>query len=83
MEGCDALTRRIAVHADRISTAVRAVDDSRLIFFAGVTWGNVGPGFTAPPGGMEFANRSVLAFHYYSPPQMGPRRHVERFIAGL
>lgn len=54
---------------DRINAAVRAVDQDVLIFFAGVTWDDLGSGFTAAPGGAEYANRSVLAFHYYDPPQ--------------
>ena len=32
-----------------------------------------GPGFTHPPGGAAHANRSVLAYHYYSPPQTSVR----------
>jgi len=54
---------------DRISAAVRKVDEQVLLFFAGVTWGNLGAGFTAAPGGKEYASRSVLAYHYYAPPQ--------------
>ena len=51
---------------DNISKAVRAVSPDALIFFAGVTWDDEGSGFTAPPGGAAEANRSVLAYHYYS-----------------
>jgi len=47
---------------------VRKVDEDRLIFFAGVTWDDLGVGFKTPPGGNEEANRSVIAYHYYSPP---------------
>jgi len=54
---------------DRINAAVRAVDKDVLLFFGGVTWDDLGAGFSAVPGGKEFANRSVLAFHYYEPPQ--------------
>ena len=42
---------------DRIAKAVRAVDDDRLIFFAGVTWDDFGVGFSHPPGGAEYAER--------------------------
>ena len=55
---------------DKISASVREVDTEVLIFFAGVTWGDFGAGFTAPPGGIDFSNRSVLSFHYYAPPQI-------------
>lgn len=55
---------------DRVSAAIRAVNADVLLFFAGVTWDDAGAGFTAPPGGAHFANRSVLAYHYYRPPQI-------------
>jgi endoglycosylceramidase len=54
---------------DRVNAAVRKVDPDVLLFFAGVTWGDLGAGFTAAPGGDEYASRSVLAYHYYEPPQ--------------
>ena len=53
---------------DRINKAVREVDDDVLIFFAGSTFGDLGSGFTHPPGGSEYANRSVLSYHYVSAP---------------
>lgn len=55
---------------DRIAAAVARVDPTRLIFFAGMTWDDFGPGFKHPPGGSERAGHSVLAYHYYSPPQL-------------
>lgn len=54
---------------DRLNAAIRQVDTSRLLFFAGMTWDDLGVGFSQPPGGETFANRSVVAFHYYEPPQ--------------
>ena len=36
---------------DRVAAAVRQADPDRLIFFAGVTWGDTGAGFSAAPGG--------------------------------
>lgn len=54
---------------DVLNAAIRRVDPSRLVFFAGMTWDDAGAGFTLPPGGEDFANRSVLAYHYYEPPQ--------------
>jgi len=47
-----------------ITEAVRKVNEEVLIFFAGVTWGDLGAGFTAAPD-----PKSILAFHYYSAPQ--------------
>ena len=67
---------------DRASDAIRREDAGRLLFFAGVTWDDAGPGFSAPPGGDEFANRSVLAYHYYQPPQVSTKLQVEAQLAG-
>lgn len=55
---------------DKLSTSIRQADPSALVFFAAVTWDDPVPvGFTAPPGGAAFADRSVLAYHFYKPPQ--------------
>jgi hypothetical protein len=37
---------------------------------AGVTWDDLGVGFNSTPGGQQWANKSVLAYHYYIPPQL-------------
>ena len=47
---------------------MRSVDPERLIFFDGVTWGDLGAGFDAAPA----ENNTVLGFHYYAPPQLEP-----------
>lgn len=55
---------------DHLATAIRAVDSQALIFFAAVTWDDPVPaGFTAAPGGADFADRSVFAYHFYELPQ--------------
>jgi endoglycosylceramidase len=55
---------------DVVVRHIRAVDDATLVFFDGVTWDSDHPvGFTAAPGGAQEANRSVLSYHYYIPPQ--------------
>ena len=52
---------------DRVNTEIRLYDTEHLVFFEAVTWEIVGIGealgFTHPPGGEEFRNRSVLSFH--------------------
>ena len=53
---------------EAIARALRQVNSDVLIFFAGVTWGDLGAGFTKPPD-----EKSVLAFHYYDPPQVRVR----------
>eukprot|EP00659_Diplonema_papillatum_P001197 gene1197-1856_t len=60
-----------------LNTRIRSIDADGLIFFAGATWDRTGGaivddlpwGFKEAPGGAEFADRSVSAFHYYTPPQ--------------
>lgn len=48
-----------------IHDAIRTVDKDALVFFESVTWDNFKVGFTAPPGGAEYANKSVLSYHHY------------------
>lgn len=53
---------------DEIAASIASEDDHSLIFFQSVTWEMVLPigerfGFKHVPGGDEFRNRSVLAFH--------------------
>eukprot|EP00413_Alexandrium_margalefii_P045109 CAMPEP_0204603200 /NCGR_PEP_ID=MMETSP0661-20131031/57124_1 /ASSEMBLY_ACC=CAM_ASM_000606 /TAXON_ID=109239 /ORGANISM="Alexandrium margalefi, Strain AMGDE01CS-322" /LENGTH=540 /DNA_ID=CAMNT_0051614245 /DNA_START=6 /DNA_END=1628 /DNA_ORIENTATION=+ len=55
---------------DKVNAAVRAVDEDVLLFVEGVTWGNYGSGFSAAPGGPGCGNRTVVAYHYYEPPQL-------------
>ncbi|KAK3286242.1 hypothetical protein CYMTET_6190 [Cymbomonas tetramitiformis] len=62
---------------DRLMEHIRPVAQDALVFFAGPTWMRTGNwfvdalplGFTHAPGGAEYANRSVSAFHYYEGPQ--------------
>lgn len=57
---------------DFIAPRIRSVDSDALIFFAAVTWDDIVPaGFQHAPGGAEHADKSVFAFHYYTPPN-GP-----------
>jgi len=56
---------------DIVATSIHKADPKRLVLFSPVTLSNFGPGFTHPPGGEQYANVSVLAYHWYKPPQMG------------
>lgn len=48
------------------------MDPDTLIFFEPITFDNGVPvGFTHPPGGKRYADKSVLAYHYYKPPALG------------
>ena len=52
---------------DRVNEEIRKYDTEHLVFFEAVTWEIVGIGealgFTHPPGGDDFKNRSVLSLH--------------------
>ena len=41
---------------------------SSSLFFESVTWDETTVGFEHVPGGLDYANRSVLSWHFYSPP---------------
>lgn len=56
---------------DVLSKAIREHDQQHCIFFEGVTWDDFGVGFRNVPGGELYRNRSVLSYHYYSPPSLG------------
>ena len=55
---------------DALATDIRTVHPEAIIHFGGVTWGNWVLGFTAPPGGFEHADHSVISYHFY--PGFGP-----------
>lgn len=48
-----------------INAAIRSVDETHLVFFEPVTWDYWPCGFTQPPGGESYSNRSVLSYHIY------------------
>ncbi len=67
---------------DEINTAIREVDQDKLILFEGVTWEVVLPigemyGFTSSPGGEKWQSKSVLAFHGSVLPDITPN---EKYI---
>eukprot|EP01033_Poteriospumella_lacustris_P015444 gene15444-11044_t len=64
--------QRLQPAYDYLAPRIKSIDSQALIFFAGVTWDDIVPvGFEHPPGGVENADTSVFAFHYYTPPN-GP-----------
>jgi endoglycosylceramidase len=62
---------------DKVNTAVRAIDEDVLLFVAGITWGDLGSGFTAAPGGADYANRTVMTYHFYDPPQFSAEEQLK------
>jgi len=60
----------LQVAYDDLAPAIWAVDPTRLVMFAAVTWDDPVPcGFEHAPGGEQNNNRSVFAYHFYLPPQ--------------
>ncbi|EGD73572.1 hypothetical protein PTSG_12288 [Salpingoeca rosetta] len=62
---------------DKAAAAIRAVDPDTPIFFETVTWDDVVVGFSHPPGGADSGHKSVLAYHYYMPPNFGPKETIQ------
>ena len=52
---------------DHLAEYVRTEDQDHMIFFEPMVVNLGKNGFTHPPGGAEYANRSALSFHYYMP----------------
>jgi|ERR1712216_272475 len=52
------------------------------LFIAGVTWGDLGTGFSAAPGGKDYNNRTVLTYHFYEPPQFTAAEQVSSHTFG-
>jgi len=48
---------------------IREVDDHKIIFFEGVTIDYWQSGFSQVPGGVDYGDRSALAYHIYCPLQ--------------
>eukprot|EP01101_Sappina_pedata_P006105 TRINITY_DN2952_c0_g1_i2.p1 TRINITY_DN2952_c0_g1~~TRINITY_DN2952_c0_g1_i2.p1 ORF type:complete len:493 (-),score=126.54 TRINITY_DN2952_c0_g1_i2:52-1530(-) len=64
---------------ERAAKVIRQYDEETPIFFEGVTWDDVVSGFDSVPGGPDYANRSVLSFHFYQPPNLSPWEQLKTF----
>lgn len=54
---------------DSVANEIRTVDEEQNICVEPVTWINGFPtGLQHSPGGNSYSNKSMLCFHYYSPP---------------
>ncbi|TPX71089.1 hypothetical protein SpCBS45565_g01306 [Spizellomyces sp. 'palustris'] len=51
-----------------VAQAIRRADPNAIIYFEGATW-DVTTKAPCVPGGIEYADRSVLSYHFYRPPQ--------------
>lgn len=62
---------------DSANAAIRAQHPDGLIFFESTTWDDFIPiGFEHAPGGDAYANRSVISFHFYNPPNLTPENQM-------
>ena len=56
---------------DTISREIWSQDPDHMVFFESVTWDLVQSGMSHVPGYADNANKTVLSYHYYIPPQFG------------
>jgi endoglycosylceramidase len=54
-----------------VHKAIRAVDDEKIIFFEGLTIDYWPGGFSEGPGGQDYNDRQMLAYHVYCPTDGG------------
>ena len=68
---------------DRVASEIRKYDDEHIILFESVTWEVTGVGeqigFTHPPGGFDYQNRSILAFHNSIATQIASQEELHQF----
>ena len=69
LPGISSQTTLYRLH-DRVASAIRSVHPEAIIFFEGITW-DIHNRAPTVPGGVEYANKSVLSYHHYSPPVIG------------
>ena len=67
----------LAPFYEEVAAAIRLADSSASVFFESVTWDDVVCGFDHSPGGAAYANRSVLSYHYYRPPNLSPHEAMQ------
>lgn len=67
-----------------LSNTIRPIDPVTPIAFEPVTWsGSVNSGFTQPPGGAQYANKSILSYHYYNPPTSNFSSYINARLADM
>ena len=68
---------------DRVASEIRKYDDEHIILFESVTWEVTGIGeqigFTHPPGGFDYQNRSILAFHNSIATEIASQEELHQF----
>jgi hypothetical protein len=66
--------RNLAPFYEKLQAAVRSVDRERILFFETITFDNFRCGLKTVPGGKEWQNKTVLSYHYYTPPNFSTRQ---------
>ncbi|KAG6551438.1 hypothetical protein Mapa_007084 [Marchantia paleacea] len=61
-------SRNLARFYENLQAAVRSVDPEKLLFFETITFDNFWCGLKTVPGGQQWQNKTVLSYHYYTPP---------------
>ncbi|EDQ92800.1 uncharacterized protein MONBRDRAFT_1029, partial [Monosiga brevicollis MX1] len=69
--------KNLAKAYEPLAAAIRTHDPQRPVFFEGVTWDDVLVGFEQVPGGPEWRNKSVYAYHWYQPPNLDADSSIE------
>eukprot|EP00164_Ancoracysta_twista_P002135 GFYU01002818.1.p1 GENE.GFYU01002818.1~~GFYU01002818.1.p1 ORF type:complete len:519 (-),score=171.59 GFYU01002818.1:109-1665(-) len=62
---------------EHLQSVLREGDPDAIVFFASVTWDNLGVGFTDSPGGADYKNKTVFAYHWYNPPNFKQEEHFK------
>lgn len=66
--------RNLAPFYEKLQGAVRSVDRERILFFETITFDNFRCGWSTVPGGAEWQNKTVLSYHYYTPPNFSAKQ---------
>ena len=65
----NAYSRNLQPLYDTLSKEIWSQDPEHMVFFESVTWDLVQSGISHVPGYADNANKTVLSYHYYVPPQ--------------
>ncbi|CAM6081915.1 unnamed protein product [Calypogeia fissa] len=66
--------KNLAPFYEKLQAAVRSVDKERILFFETITFDNFRCGWSTVPGGVEWQNKTVLSYHYYTPPNFSAKQ---------
>lgn len=67
---------------DHVAAGIRANEQDRIIAAEGTTLSFLGSWFKHVPGGPAWANKSVIAWHFYKPPDFDLKSQSQGFVDG-